>query len=359
MKLNEDMRIKLSVPFLKNKAVLFVASRTGASRFYIERYRFELEERLKDMGYTFLFLPELVQSLYSDVLHYMLPGQDFMLPAEDMYKRIQDLANLGDKAGFLHKRKGATYFRVIPEYSDKEIEAEVEAFISYLHQKETPETENIRFSKVPAFSDTEDISSQFGMDFSSLPKPVVVPQAIESASRPSKRDPEEKLNRRTQRILDEWERLSKRFGIDIEGLQAIIGYKVKLSRLCITASNRIYLADLEGQPEVKLDDLTKALYFFYLKHPEGAAFKELQSYEDEVLRIYLTITGRDDLVGIRKSIASLVSPYSDGRNSCVSRIKKAFRDIIDDRIAKYYYIDGKYAETRTVRLDRDLVIWEH
>ena len=63
MQLSEDMRIKLSVPFLKNKAVLFVASRTGASRFYIERYRFELEERLKDLGYTFFFMPELVQSL--------------------------------------------------------------------------------------------------------------------------------------------------------------------------------------------------------------------------------------------------------------------------------------------------------
>ena len=192
-----------------------------------------------------------------------------------------------------------------------------------------------------------------------LAEPEAIPETKESGIRFSIRSREENLDPRTQSIIDEWESLSKRFGITIEDLQVILGYKVNLSRLYITTSNRIYLADIKDRPEVKLDDLTKALYFFYLKHPEGAAFKDLSNYEDEVLHIYMGITGRDDLVGIRKSVSSLVSPYSDGRNSCVSRIKKAFKDIVGDHIAKYYYIDGKYAETRSVSIDRDLVIWEH
>ena len=170
---------------------------------------------------------------------------------------------------------------------------------------------------------------------------------------------EDSLDPRIQSIIEEWERLADKFGITIQDLEVILGYKVKLSRLYITTANRIYLADLEGQPEVKLDDLTKALYFFYLRHPQGAAFKELQSFEKEILHLYMGITGRDDLDGIRKSVAALVSPYSDGRNSCVSRIKKAFRDIVGDHIAKNYYIDGQYAGVRKVSIDRDLVIWEH
>ena len=196
-------------------------------------------------------------------------------------------------------------------------------------------------------------------DFCSMAMPEGISEAKDSGIRHEARSPEEQLDPRTQAILDEWDRLSNRFGITIEDLQAILGYTVHLSRLYITTSNRIFLADMEGKPEIKLDDLSKALYFFYLKHPEGAAFKELQSHEDEILHIYMGLTGRDNLTAIRNSVSSLVSPFSDGRNVCVSRIKRAFKNIVDERIAKYYYIDGKYAEKRAIGLDRDMVIWEH
>lgn len=374
MSFNEDKRIQISVPFLQEKTVLYVDSRTGTSHFYIEANRHDIASEFEAVGYTFLFLPELAGNLFPEVLHYMLPGQDDILLAEDMYQRIQDLANLGDKTGFLYKQDGQTYFRVLPELSDKDIETAVQSFIAYLHQEEFPKTGGTRFREKSSggtrfrkkieSKDSEDVLFRVEMDFDmdggiGLAEPEAIPETKESGIRFSIRSREENLDPRTQSIIDEWESLSKRFGITIEDLQVILGYKVNLSRLYITTSNRIYLADIKDRPEVKLDDLTKALYFFYLKHPEGAAFKDLSNYEDEVLHIYMGITGRDDLVGIRKSVSSLVSPYSDGRNSCVSRIKKAFKDIVGDHIAKYYYIDGKYAETRSVSIDRDLVIWEH
>jgi hypothetical protein len=374
MHFNEDNRIKLPIPFLQDKTVLYVDSRTGTSHFYIEANRHVIASEFEAVGYTFLFLPELAGNLFPEVLHYMLPGQDDILLAEDMYQRIQDLANLGDKTGFLYKQDGQTYFRVLPELSDKDIETAVQSFIAYLHQEEFPKTGGTRFREKSSggtrfrkkieSKDSEDVLFRVEMDFDmdggiGLAEPEAIPETKESGIRFSIRSREENLDPRTQSIIDEWESLSKRFGITIEDLQVILGYKVNLSRLYITTSNRIYLADIKDRPEVKLDDLTKALYFFYLKHPEGAAFKDLSNYEDEVLHIYMGITGRDDLVGIRKSVSSLVSPYSDGRNSCVSRIKKAFKDIVGDHIAKYYYIDGKYAETRSVSIDRDLVIWEH
>ncbi len=358
---NEDKRIKLPVSFLQDKTILYVDSRRGTSHVYIGEHWEDFAERFDDVGYRFLFLPDLAVALSPDILHYMLPGQNDNLLAEDMYQEIRGLANLEDRTGFLYKQNGLTYFHEIPESPDEAVGAAIDGFISFLNQIEVRETSNIRFrvrrDKEP------DILPYQAFDFDeSLEAEETTGALLEPSGsdiRFSIRKDEDALDPRTQSIIDEWERLAAKFGITIHDLEVILGYKVKLSRLYITTSNRIYLADLDGQPEVKLDDLTKALYFFYLKHPRGAAFKDLQSYEKEILHLYMGITGRDDLDGIKKSVASLVSPYSDGRNSCVSRIKKAFRDIVGDHIAKNYYIDGHYAGVRTVGIDRDLVIWEH
>ena len=145
MSFNEDKRIQISVPFLQDKTVLYVDSRTGTSHFYIEANRHDIASEFEAVGYTFLFLPELAGNLFPEVLHYMLPGQDDILLAEDMYQRIQDLANLGDKTGFLYKQDGQTYFRVLPELSDKDIESAVQSFITYLYQEEVPKTGGTRF----------------------------------------------------------------------------------------------------------------------------------------------------------------------------------------------------------------------
>lgn len=357
MPYNEDKRIKLPVPFLQDETILYVDSRIGTSHLYIEEHLEDLVSRFEDIGYTFLFLPDLVGELSPGVLHYMFPGQKDILLAEDMYQEIQDLAHLGDKTGFLYRQDDLTFFRVIPEAPFDAISAAVDDFISFLNLSQVKETNSIRFRIAP--KKDEDLFSLGIGGESDILDEMELPEPCGSDIRFSIRKSEDSLDPRIQSIIEEWERLADKFGITIQDLEVILGYKVKLSRLYITTSNRIYLADMEGRPEVKLDDLTKALYFFYLKHPQGAAFKELQSFEKEILHLYMGITGRDDLDGIKKSVASLVSPYSDGRNSCVSRIKKAFRDIVGDHIAKNYYIDGQYAGVRKVSIDRDLVIWEH
>ena len=358
---NEDKRIKFPASFLQDKTILYVGSRTGMSHVYVEEHWEDLVRRFDDIGYRFLFLPDLAVALSPDILHYMLPGQKDNLLAEDMYLEIRGLANLGDKTGFLYKQNGLIYFREIPESTDGATGAAIDGFITSLNQIEARETGNTRF-RIAVDKELDQLPFQ-AFDYDEALDAEETSGALlgtsDSNIRFSIRKDEEALDPRTQSIIDEWERLAAKFGITIHDLEVILGYKVKLSRLYITTSNRIFLDDLDGRPEVKLDDLTKALYFFYLKHPKGAAFKDLQSYEKEILHLYMGITGRDDLDGIKKSVASLVSPYSDGRNTCVSRIKKAFRDIVGDHIAKNYYIDGKYAGVRTVGINRDLVIWEH
>ena len=344
MNIKDDRQITTPIPFLKDRTVLYVDGGTGVSNSYIENNVNVLRHRFLAEDYTFLFLPRLVERLSPEVLRYQLPGQKGHIPVDDIYKNIREISTLGDSDGFLYKKDGLTYFRTIPSSGAGSIEAAIDEFISSLSWLPIPSSSEVRFRKRLQKQEPSIpyCSEEAGTGFD-IPVPVE----------------EEILDPKTQAIIDAWERIEQEFGITIEDLDVILGYRIKLSRLIITTSNRIFLPDLEGTPEVKLDDLTKALYFFYLRHPKGAAFKELLDYENEIYRIYMSITGRDDIDAIRKSVSGLVAPYSTVRDSCVSRIKKAFRDIVGDRIAKYYYIDGRAGDTRKVSIDRDQVIWEH
>lgn len=167
---------------------------------------------------------------------------------------------------------------------------------------------------------------------------------------------DEELDRRIQEVLDEWSRIEKKYGINIEELEALLAYKVTLSALDITPAGKITLRGFGGK-EVKMDNLTKAVYFFFLKNPKGAYLKELQDHEEEILEYYLGLTGRDNMEDIRKSVHNLLDPYGNALNVSISRIKKAFKDILEDRIARYYYVTGKSGRIRKIVLNRDLVNW--
>ncbi len=161
----------------------------------------------------------------------------------------------------------------------------------------------------------------------------------------------------TKALLAEIEKLQRKYGITIEELEAVIAFRVKLSRLHITEKKAIVLEDFDHK-EVKMDTLTKAVFLLYLKHPEGIRYKELSDYQQELEEIYSSITGREDLDSIQKSVADLCDPLNNSINEKVSKVKKAFRDAVDDRVARFYYIDGKKGTAKRIALDRDFVLWE-
>lgn len=364
MLFNEDKKIKIEVSFLQDKTVLYVDSRIGSSHLYIEEVWEDLLDRFRDIGYRFLFLPDLADYLVPSLVEYMFPGQQGTLFVEDMYQRIQDLAGLDDKTGFLYKQDGTTYFRVLPEYPYESIETEIDDLIDFLSGTSEPETSGIRFSKKVLSEPCYDFSKEV---YYAPPGPGAIedthPGLCESTEdirfRYSIESDEEPLDTRTQKIIHAWEKIEKEFGITIEDLDIILGYRVKLSRLNITTSGKVILTDWSNGTEVKMDDLTKALYFFYLRHPEGVALKEVQTHEQEFMRYYSAITGRDDPRTIQKSVDNFLNPFGNNLNVSISRIKKAFKDIVGERIARFYYVDGRYAEPRKVAIDRDLVIWDY
>ena len=109
-----------------------------------------------------------------------------------------------------------------------------------------------------------------------------------------------------------------------------------LSKIEITTDYKIMLKDY-GK-EVKMTPLQKTLYIFYLRHPEGVAFKMLSAYYDELLAIYKVLSNREDLQKQQHSIRRLVDATDNAINEKCSRIKEAFLKVVDDFIAQNYYI---------------------
>ena len=109
-----------------------------------------------------------------------------------------------------------------------------------------------------------------------------------------------------------------------------------LSKIEITTDYKIMLIDY-GK-EVKMTPLQKTLYIFYLRHPEGVAFKMLSAYYDELLAIYKVLSNREDLEKQQHSIRRLVDATDNAINEKCSRIKEAFLKVVDDFIAQNYYL---------------------
>lgn len=183
-----------------------------------------------------------------------------------------------------------------------------------------------------------------------------VPERRRTAS-VAEADPEA-LDPRTQELLAEIRRLQEKYGVSIEELDLLLGYTVRLSPLHILRSGRLCLTDYGGA-EVKMPNIAKALYFLYLRHPEGLRYKDVADHREELLQLYGGITGRDDPAEIGRSIDLLVDPFGNALNVNASRIKTAFRNVVSDRIARFYYLEGAAGEVKKVPLDRDLVIWEY
>ncbi len=169
---------------------------------------------------------------------------------------------------------------------------------------------------------------------------------------------EEDLDPNTQEILAEIRRIQEKYHLTIDELELILGYTVRLSPVHITLAGQIFLPDFENR-EVKMPNISKALYFLFLRHPEGLRYKEVAGHREELLQLYLRVTGRDEPQEIEKSIDLLVDPYGNALNVNASRIKTAFRNVMSDRVARFYYINGAAGDVKKVPLDRDLVIWEH
>lgn len=148
----------------------------------------------------------------------------------------------------------------------------------------------------------------------------------------------------------------RRSGIGEVAIKRLFKPTQQLSRLHIKYG-RITLPDYNNM-EIKMPTLSKAIFFLYLRHPEGIHFSYLPDYRDELLHLYSLISGRDNPEEIRKSIDDVTDPTSNSINEKCSRIKQAFLREFDDSIARNYYITGERGEAKKILLPREKVTWD-
>ena len=358
--MHKDLLIKAAIPFLKGKSVLLMEDPAGpipVPEYYWEDLKYKLEH----FGYHFIVLPELLSSLNPVVADYLFPGYD-VPDAGFIYRQISDWAGIFGRNGFLYKKGRYTYFKEI----STDVDGAINDLLSLLHESIRPRVRKSKSSGSGIGIFGSIVSGRclelYDEEIDScreLAEPCA-PSYMPSGPAPI----EEDLDPRTLFILGEVERLLRDNNLTLDELKVIIGYKVKLSRMQITRNGKILLTDFldkeTGQPkEVKMDSLTKMLYFFFLKHPEGVRIKEVGDYMAELMHLYMGITGRDDKDAIRASILGHVDPFGNSINVSMSRIKSAFKNQVEESVARFYWVEGKGGESYRVALDRDYVLWEY
>ncbi len=130
-----------------------------------------------------------------------------------------------------------------------------------------------------------------------------------------------------------------------------------LSRLVISKHNRFFLPDY-GNVEIRMHALPRSVYLLFLRHPEGIRFKELCDHRDELLSIYQKVTNRYDQDEIVKAVDDLVDMTKPSINQKCASIREAFRRVMEEDIAKHYYIDGMNGHPKKIALPADMIIFE-
>ncbi len=141
-------------------------------------------------------------------------------------------------------------------------------------------------------------------------------------------------------------------------IDTVLKYNVsqQISRLYITRQGDIFLTD-RNNTEVKMPALCKALYIFFLLHEDGLSLSYLNDHKEELYNIYRSISTYGDDALLRKAIDNLTDFIGSTMNTNLSRIRKAFHDILGNE-AGIYLIKGEKGGRKVVHLDRSLVVFE-
>lgn len=305
-----------SLSFMKNTDyVLYVGPRLT----WFQRRRL----RTNKITSSLIYIPDIIKVLSKEVFEYNLPGVQWndSLSVDHIYDKIR--GELG--------RDGLSKNRLLIRFDGEELVvidagSGFSCALSYLkeyvkEEKEKEEqTDGIRFRVVeedPAFNE----------------------QMIRTANQ---------VRELMKDLLLQ--------GFPAELLRSWIDENIKLSRLRITKQFKIILVDYDR--EVDMAPLPLTVFLFFLRHPEGVRLPYLQDHVDELRQIYGRVSVNDDLQKMEASIAALVDPFNNSICEKCAAVKKAFMLVVEDSIARNYYITGAQGKKKGILLDRSLVEWE-
>lgn len=146
-------------------------------------------------------------------------------------------------------------------------------------------------------------------------------------------------------------------GVSLMAIHEFIDKQEPLSRMTITPDYRIFLPDYNNM-EIEMGALPKAIYFLYLRYPEGIIYKHMPDYFSELLNIYKQLRPNTDEARLNLTITKVVNPLGNALNENIARIRKAFVEKFDEHLANNYIITGERGLQYSIPLDRDLITWE-
>lgn len=167
---------------------------------------------------------------------------------------------------------------------------------------------------------------------------------------------EEDIHQVMRELRDTVRRL-KLSGISLAAIHELIDNDEPLSRLVITEDYRIFLPDYNNI-EIEMTTLPKALFFLFLRYPEGIVLKHMVDHHTELINIYKELKPNADQAKMQVTITQLCNPTKNRINENITRISSAFRSKFDDHLARNYYPQGKAGEPYSISLNPELIIWE-
>lgn len=337
-----------------------------------------IRDIIEGEGYELFYMPSLLPSLSKDVMKYNFPGVKIDFTQEDFSMSVADQLNINlcdDRACLVWYNDDLEIF----EHTEPQDSFEA------LHEQVY-----IKFNAVLGSIDSDYSFSVGSVDAAEeicdycqhLPMEEIEPSSCQRQSRENKsfwrsRIPVERnlydlcddiddevesvpisspeLDLLAQEAKEAIDKLLLS-GFSAEVIKGWLDQKVKLSRIRITKRNKILLVDYDI--EVKMGPLPKTVFLFFLRHPKGMRFVDLQDYKQEIYDIYSRLAVSDDLDKIKRSVDLLTDPFDNSINEKCTMIKYAFQKVVKDDIASNYYVSGKQGHVMKIPLDRTLVEWE-
>ena len=164
----------------------------------------------------------------------------------------------------------------------------------------------------------------------------------------------------TAKVLHELRTIVQRLrleGVSLMAIHEFIDKQEPLSHMTITLDYRIFLPDYNNL-EIEMGALPKAIYFLFLRYPEGIIYKHMPDYNSELLNIYRQLRPNTDEARLNLTITKVVNPLGNALNENLARIRKAFVEKFDEHLASNYIITGERGSLYSIPINRELITWE-
>lgn len=341
---------------------------------YIEKHLTHLQEICKKQGVLFLYIPRFYSSLPYSMLKYYTGKEvsySTTIHTYDILSSILSNIELGQIqepsllfsgtsenkcTAFSIGHDTSLLGKVFVSKKEKYIENSINQIISDISlvyggvlpqvEKQQSSDETDEYAEEVRFRVTSDSGTRFRV--SGKTSNVFLEENELEEDEDFKSDACEQAQKLVARLLQK--------GYSKETIWALLAPMKELSPIKITKNFRILLPLYNL--EIELPPVQKAVYLLFLTHLDGISFKNMPDYQNELFLIYRKIAVRGMKQKHLETIMDLVNPLSNSMNEKCSIIKKRVTALLDDSIAKHYYITGGKAEPKKIDINPKLVVWE-